>query len=427
MKANQYIAIDLGSSKITAMAAEVLDDGFIRILGIEQKASRGIEHGIINSHIADIAFAINELCSKLQNRAKIGKIKEICIALSAKGMKCRVIKARMDLKNGKLITDKLIEKLTEVCRENAKSENSLIYNVILQKYELDGAETDNPEGKTAKLLLGTYTVIEMAESIVSQMDKLLQRIDKKIIFNTPACEALSAALLDDEEREEGCGIIDFGAGNTSLSIYAKGVLQKLLIVPLGGKNITADIAQEGIAEELAEQIKIDFSNNPKDVSLPKSFNRQLLPVIIESRLEEIIQPIINEISNCKFPLNKGIIITGGASIPEYMPAYIAEKTHLNARHGDHSEWLCADSKTEQYLSPELSLCVGIITLANFSNSQQNTTKNTKENIFKKQIRKIRKWTNQLTIFDGFFNDEDELPKPDNQPVEKTDEIIITEN
>ncbi|HOH54821.1 MAG TPA: cell division FtsA domain-containing protein, partial [Paludibacteraceae bacterium] len=254
MNQNTYIALDLGSSHITAMAAEVLDSGAVKVLATEWKAADDIYHGIIE-HTSGAAFKISELLKLLQNSAKIRDFRQVCVALNAKSMKLFPSSTTRFIGQGKIVTDELLDEMKEECERKNSDENNIVFDVIPVSFEIDGKTTNDPLGQSGNQITGNYHVVKGNARILQQLKSCFIRNQIQIEYAPLSVEALSTVLTEEEERQNGCALIDFGASTTTLAVYKNDVLQELLVVPLGSKNITYDIAELGIEESNAERLK----------------------------------------------------------------------------------------------------------------------------------------------------------------------------
>lgn len=375
MMSNKYVAIDLGSSMISALAAEVQPDGALKILGVESKPSDDVKHGIVEQ-VSGAAFKVNELVKWLQNSSKIPEIEQVSVSIGARSMKHHQTSVSRFVGASKTVSEQLISEMHDECERKVQNDKIAVFDVIPLSYELDGISTDEPAGKTATQITGRYTVIYGNKNISDELDRCFDRTGLKVEYSPIASEALSTAVLEEQEREDGCALINFGASTTTLSIYKHGALQQLLVVPLGGKNITKDIQELGINEQHAERLKClkgtaleSLVEEPVYIQIPSieaekppvRINTQFLATIIESRLEEIMNPIINAIQTYPEALDAGIIICGGASKLNNLVDFITEKSGIYARFGNHADWLM-DKTPEKYLDPVLSQLIGTILL-----------------------------------------------------------------
>lgn len=417
---SKYVAIDLGSSKITAMAVEVLPDGVLKVLGVESKSADDIKYGVVEQ-VSGAAFKVSEILKLLKNSAKLSDIERVSVSVGAKSMKSIGVSVSHLLGSPKKISDSLISDMHEEAGNKIKREGIAIYDVIPLYYELDGMKSDEPEGLNASQITGYYTVVCGSALVKEQIDRCFERTGIIVESSPIEAESLSAALLDDEKRENGCALIDFGASTTSLSIYHRGALQYLMVVPLGGKNITRDIQELGISEQNAEKLKRVKGNalesketepiyiqvpSVESDSEPIKISTKFLATIIEARLDELLLPIINVIDEWSDIIQSGIIITGGASKLRNIDAYLFEKTEIECSFGCHLDWI-ADDQADKYSALELSQLIGTIVL-NHEYRETHPLEAIKKAEKKPKIPK-GDFTKKLTSrFLDFFGDKNEM-------------------
>jgi len=377
MTSNKLIAIDFGSASISAMAAEILDNGAVKILSEESKISDDVRWGIVEKP-SGASFKVSELLKLLKNSAKMPDISQVSVSIGAKTMKQTSASVSRFVGKSNVITEDLLTEMLDECERKSKRDDTTVFDVIPVSYVLDGKTMDDPVGQTASQIIATYNVIFGSSVIKSELERCFDRTGIILEYSPLAVEALSTVVLDEEEREVGCALINFGATTTTLAVYHNDVLQNLLVVPLGAKNITKDIQELGINETNAERLKclkgsaleslidepiyiqiasVDESNPPVKIST------KFLATIIEARLDEITQSIFDAIDNLPFALDAGIVITGGGAKLSGIIEFIAEKTGIYARFGDHSEWL-ADNTPERYHDPKYAQLIGTILLTN---------------------------------------------------------------
>jgi len=145
----------------------------------------------------------------------------------------------------------------------------------------------------------------------------------------------------------------------------------------------------------------------EDGNPPVKISTKFLATIIEARLDEITQPVFETIANLPFALDAGIVITGGGAKLNNMIEFIAEKTGIYARFGDHSEWL-ADNTPEKFHDPKYAQLVGTILLTNEFRKEHPVE--VTENMPGKEPKIPRKKFRDK-IADGFinfFNDDNKL-------------------
>jgi len=143
--------------------------------------------------------------------------------------------------------------------------------------------------------------------------------------------ASAKAVLTEEERELGVALVDLGGGTTDIAIFANDTIKHTGVLPLGGQNLTNDIAF-GLRTPMvsAERIKIKYGCAMVDlVSVdevievptvggrePRRLSRQLLAEICQPRMEEMLDLVDQELtrSGCKHLIGAGVVLTGGSAL-----------------------------------------------------------------------------------------------------------------
>jgi cell division protein FtsA len=377
MISNKLIAIDFGSTHIAAMAAEVREDGTVKIYSDESKVSDDVKWGIVEKP-SGASFKVSELLKLIKNSAKLSDITHVSVPVGAKSMK--QISASVSRFVGKpnVVTENLLVEMLEECQKKSEQADTTVFDVIPASYNLDGKRLDDPVGQTAVQITAGYHVIVGNSIIKSELERCFDRTGFVLEYCPLAAEAISTVVFDEQDLEEGCALINFGATTTTLAVYHEGILQNLVVVPLGATNVTKDIQELGISEVNAERLKClkgsaleSMVNNPvyvliaseNDKNSPVKISTKFLATIIEARLEEIMQPIFAAIDRLSFHLKAGIVIAGGGSKLNNITEFIAEKTGIYPRFGDHSDWLSNDTN-EKFRDSKYAPLIGTILLTN---------------------------------------------------------------
>jgi cell division protein FtsA len=384
---NIYVALNIGSSEITAMAVQKNEEGQLRILGVETGNSEGVRYGeIINPSSA--SAVVNRLLKLLENR--IGRdIGQIYVGLNGRSLKTLKASNGRQLNSGAEVTDVLLyEMISEV--KDAKTEQGAIYEVYMQETKVDDEIEPSPIGCLCEKIVANYRVILGKPELKTNIERCIERTGYGLI-NTPIQTVTTAdALLTNIEKEQGCVLVDFGAHCTSLAIFHHGYLRYLSVIPLGGKNITKDITSLELPENIAEQIKIQFANairstvNPSQrITIkseipgmePKRIPLQTLAMVTEARAGEILDLIFVHIqkSGLAGHLGAGIIITGNASKLQNLDALIQQKTQLPVRLGTHNLHL-EDGTNERYYDIRYSPLIGLLLSADMDCAYQEEEK-----------------------------------------------------
>ncbi len=417
----KLIAIDFGSSRISAMAAEVLESGALRILSEESKTSDDVKWGIVEKP-SGASFKVSELLKLLRNSSRLPDISQVSVPVGAKSMKQTSSSVSRFVTKPNVVTEDLLAEMLEECEKKSQSSETTVFDVIPVSYFVDGKREDEPVGHKADQITATYHVITGNAIIKTELERCFDRTGIVLEYNPLTVESLSTVVLEDQDREAGCALINFGATTTTLAVYHEGALQNLLVVPLGAKNITKDIQELGISEAHAERIKQLKGNalehlvdspmyvqiaSVEDPTVPVKISTRFLATIIEARLEEILQPAFDLLTKLPFDLNSGIVITGGGSKLTGMIDFINEKTGINTRFGDHSEWLSADTH-ERFRDPIYAQLIGTLLLTEEYRKEHPVEETAAKPEKKPKIPRKKPWDKLADGFINFFGDENKM-------------------
>ncbi|OIP82262.1 MAG: cell division protein FtsA [Porphyromonadaceae bacterium CG2_30_38_12] len=372
---NKFVAIDLGSTRISAMAAEVQEDGFLKILGIESKPADDIKYGTVEQ-VSGAAYKINELVKLLENSARLGKVDVVSVSVGAKSMKNIFVTVSHSVGASNTVSELLVSDMLVEAERKVTGEQIAVYDVIPLWYELDGKRMDEPVGQPGNQLVGKYNVVFGNATIAENLERCFDRNGLILEYRCLAVDAISTAVLDEDEREKGCALINLGGLTSTLAIFADGALQKLVVVPLGGKHITKDIEEFGISEQNAERLKCvkgaaleSAVGKPINIKVPsinpenppELVSTQILALAIEARLDDIMNPIFDAIEAFEGSLDSGIILTGNASRLIGISDYIKERTGFKTRFGNYNDWL-GENTDPKYIDISYSQLAGTILL-----------------------------------------------------------------
>ncbi len=421
MISNKLIAIDFGSSRISAMAAEVLENGALRILSEESKISDDVKWGIVEKP-SGASFKVNELLKLLKNSSKLPDISQVSVPVGAKSMKQIQASVSRFVPKPHVITDDLLAEMLEECEKKMQNPELTVFDVIPVSYFIDGKRMDEPVGQKANQIIANYHVVTGNVIVKSELDRCFDRTGIILEFSPLAAESLSTVVIEEHEKEVGSALINFGATTTTLAVYHEGVLQNLLVIPLGAKNITKDIQELGVSEAHAERIKClkgvamdSLVENPvyvqipsvDDPAVPVKISTKFLATIIEARLEEILQPVFDVISKLPYQLEAGIVITGGGSKLKGIIDFINEKTGIYTRFGDHSEWLSDDSP-ERFHDPVYAQLIGTLLLTHEYRKEHPVEETIEKPDKKPKIPRKKPWDKLADGFINFFGDENKM-------------------
>ena len=337
------VAIELGSAKISGIAGKKLPDGSIQILATaSENASDCIRKGVIYN-LDKTTQSLTSIIKKLEStlKASIGKV-----YIGMGGQSLRTIRntevRHMDEEIK--ISQELIDSLKDSNRA-VPIVGYQILGVAPQEYKVGNDLIVEPVGVQTDHIEARFLNIIARKNVKENITKCCDLVPIEIAEDAEdliAPLALAEAVLTSSEKRSGCALIDFGADTTTVSVYKNNILRHLAVIPLGGNNITRDICSQQIEEEDAEALKVRFAqayteptenddeNKTYRLDNGCSINTILLEDIVEARLNEILDNVVNQIvlSGYENKLLAGAIITGGGINLKNMEEAFIKRTKI---------------------------------------------------------------------------------------------------
>ncbi|MDR0768993.1 MAG: cell division protein FtsA [Dysgonamonadaceae bacterium] len=341
-----FVAIDPGTSKIVAMIVRKVSKEEISILHTEKADSENcIKRGCIynvdaaNEKITGLINRLNEDYAKPKLHAPIESV-----YVSIGGQSLHTERYSIHKQVDKMIDQPLLNAIAEEVKQY-KPELYEVLEFLPPEYYVDGQLNASPKGTTASSIEARYQLIVVSNPSLKNLIRraIPQNIEIAGYIVSPL--ATAAAVLEKEEKELGCALVEFGAGVTSVSIYKSGILRYLTTIPLGGSAITKDVRCLNVSEEEAENLKknsgsavTDFEDLRKitideGLSTSREIEVRNLNIIIEARVNEILENVIHQIQESGYAdaLGSGIIITGGGAMLRHLEDSFRNKTNKNLR------------------------------------------------------------------------------------------------
>ena len=280
MAAKEFIvAIELGSSKMTGIAGQKNLDGSISVLAVaKEDSSAFIRKGVVYN-IDKTAQCLQGIVKKLEAQLKT-QIKQVYVGVGGQSIRgVRNVVAK-DLPAGTIVTDALVDELVDANR-NMNYPDQEILDTAVQEYKVDSQYQQDPVGIQCTHLEGNYLNILQRKAFYKNFNKCFEVAGIAIAEMLNAPLALADAVLTEAERRSGCALIDIGADTTTVSVYTKNILRHLAVIPLGGSNISKDIATLQMEESDAEKMKLKYAsaytdNNEIDNNLKYSIDQDRL-------------------------------------------------------------------------------------------------------------------------------------------------------
>jgi cell division protein FtsA len=340
MAAKEFIvAIELGSSKMTGIAGQKNLDGSINVLAVvKEDSSSFIRKGVVYN-IDKTAQCLTSIIKKLENQLKT-EITQVYVGVGGQSIRSVRNVITKDLPAETIITQDMVIELMDSNR-NMKYPDQEILDAAVQEYKVDSQYQLDPVGIQATHLEGNFLNILERKAFYRNLNKCFETAGINVAEMYLAPLALADSVLTEAEKRSGCALVDLGADTTTVSVYSKNILRHLAVIPLGGNNITKDLATLQIEESDAEKMKLKYAsaftdNNDIDNNLKYSIDaeRQVesrkFIEIVEGRLEEIIENVWYQIPSEYYDkLLGGIILTGGGSNMKDIEKAFMNHTHVD--------------------------------------------------------------------------------------------------
>ena len=333
------VAIELGSSKMTGIAGKKNLDGSIQVLAVvKEESSSFIRKGYVYN-IDKTAQCLATIVSKLEKQLKT-TITQVYVGVGGQSIRSIRNVISKELPADTVVTQDMVIELMDANR-NMKYPDQEILDAAVQEYKVDSQFQLDPVGIQCNHIEGNFLNILQRKAFYKNLNLCFEAANINVAEMYLAPLALADSVLTEAEKRSGCALVDLGADTTTVSVYSKNVLRHLAVIPLGGNNITKDIASLQMEEHDAEKMKLKYAsaltdNSEIDNTLKYSIDqdRQVesrkFVEIVEGRLEEIIANVW-----CQVPeelcdkLLGGIILTGGGSNMQNIEKAFSAYTHID--------------------------------------------------------------------------------------------------
>jgi cell division protein ftsA len=317
------VAIELGSTNIIGVAGKKNIDGSISILSvIKEDSTSCINKGVVYN-IDKTVQCLTNIIKRLETSLK-AKVAQVYVGVG--GQSIRSVKNTL-IKELPLDTVVTLDMVNELMDENRNMTYPAqeVLDAITQEYKVDAQYQLDPVGIQCTRLEANLLNILWKKSFYRNLNKCFDNAGIAIAEMYLAPLALADSVLTDVEKRVGCVLVDLGAETTTVSVYYRNILRHLAVIPLGGNNITIDIASLQMDDENAEKMKRKYASaytESKDIDENLNYSidedRQVdsktFIEIVEARLEEIIKNVWYQVpSEYTDKLLGGFIITGGVS------------------------------------------------------------------------------------------------------------------
>ncbi len=342
------VGLDIGTSKVVAVVAEIDIDGSIEIVGIGSHPSRGMKKGVvvdIESTVTAIQRAVEE--AELMAGCQIHSVYVGIAGGHIRSMNSHGIVA---IKDGEVVAAD-IDRVLDAAQAVAIPADQKILHVLPQEYVIDNqGGIKEPLGMSGVRLEAKVHLVTCAVNAAQNIEKCIHRCGLEVDGTIIEQLASNYSVITDDERDLGVCLVDIGGGTSDIAIFTDGSIRHTGVIPIAGDQVTNDIAMAlRTPTQHAEDIKIRYAcaltqlagadETIKVPSVgdrpPRDLSRQSLAEVVEPRYDELFTLIQAEIRRSGYEeiIPAGVVLTGGTSKMEGAVELAEEIFHMPVRIG----------------------------------------------------------------------------------------------
>ncbi|EWH11204.1 cell division protein FtsA [Catenovulum agarivorans DS-2] len=326
LERNLIVGLDIGTAKVVAVVGEILPDNTVSVVGVGSHASEGMDKGGVNNIelvIKSIKRAVHE--AEMMSDCQISSV---YLAISGRHIKCQNENGMVTI-HEKEVTNDDVDNVIHTAKSVPLPSERMVLHVLPQEFSVDVQEgIKSPVGMSGVRLEAQVHLITCANDMAKNIVKCVERCGLKVEALVASSLASSYAVLTDDEKELGVGVVDVGAGTMDLVVYANSAIRHTSVIAVAGNQVTKDIAQIFRTPlSHAEQIKIQYAcaqrhmvSLEESIEVPsvggrpaRSMSRHTLAEVVEPRYQELYDLVMEDISKSGWEeqMAAGIVLTGG--------------------------------------------------------------------------------------------------------------------
>ncbi|MGA0032935.1 MAG: cell division protein FtsA [Burkholderiales bacterium] len=342
------VGLDIGTSKIVAIVAEIKPEGGFEIIGMGSHPSRGLKKGVV----VNIETTVNAIQRALEEAELMAdcKIREVYTGIAGNHIKSFNSQGMVAIKD-KEVAQMDIDRVIETAKAVQIPNDQQILHVLNQEFIIDGQEdVREPLGMSGVRLEVKVHIVTGAVSAAQNIIKCVRRCGLEVNDLILQPLASSVAVLSEDEKDLGVCLVDIGGGTTDMAVFTHGAIRHTAVIPIAGDQITNDIAMAlrtptKDAEDIKQRFGCALSQlaDPQEmVDVPgvgdrssRQLSRKTLAEVIEPRVEELYSLVQTELRRSGYEelLSSGVVLTGGSSAMQGMVELGEEIFHMPVRIG----------------------------------------------------------------------------------------------
>ncbi|WP_020374581.1 cell division protein FtsA [Sulfobacillus thermosulfidooxidans] len=336
-KRQLMLALDVGTTKVSALVAEAKTDGELAVLGIAATPVVGMRRGLV-FEVERVALAIRDAANRANSMAGT-ELTQAAVAINGEHLALTPGQGKIALKTGVIREEDLQHVMAKASHVSMGNDREVI-RVIRRGIAVDGFRgVVDPVGMVAHTMEADVFVVSGLNTVIRNLRHVVNMAGLNVLSFVPAPEASANAVLSDDEKQVGVVHLDVGGGTTGVSVYRGGHLQYLGVVPLGGESITSDLSVGlGVVATQAERLKLEHAavGSEREGTLEvRAVSGQAVKLIPIKELQEIVAARIDEWTDYvekqlqKIEWTKGpaagVVMTGGGALLKGLDSHLATR------------------------------------------------------------------------------------------------------
>ena len=321
------LAIDIGSTKICAVIAEITDEKTISITGAGTTKAQGLKKG----SITNIELASRSIKSAVEDARRVSGVNVTSAIVSISGAYTKSLNSNGIVNiQSKEISFEEIKRVMHTSLYNANIPNEYeVLHALPFNFKVDDQDyIEDPLGMNASRLEVETHIITTQKSNLNNLKKAVKGAGvevENIVLNSYAS---AIATLNDDERELGAAVIDMGGNTSNIAIYSGNSIRYNEYLGVGSNHVTSDLSMAlHTPLNIADQVKLTYGSllTPSNdlIELPvigdeettHEVSLEVVHNVIFARVEETLMILAQfiEKSGLKEQIGAGIVLTGGFS------------------------------------------------------------------------------------------------------------------
>ena len=331
---NRIVGLDIGTTKICAIVAEVQEDDALKITGLGNSPSDGLERGMV----VNVEKTVQSIRTAIDAAQEMSDTRISAVYAGISGDHIHSVNTRTgEPVSGpdNEITEDDKQRVVEAAAKTVPIPmDQEIIHVLPQSFVVDAQPgIKDPVGMSGVRLEADVHIVTGAKTSAENICKSIRRAGLEVAGLVLGPIASSRAVLTPDEEEMGVALIDIGGGTTDLAVFCDSAVRHTAVVRWGGTNVTKDMAiglrtpwkqaetlkcERGCASkslvDLNDLVEVSGVAGRPD----RQVSRMKMTSIIEARMAEIFGYVNQEIKRTEYAnlLGAGIVLTGGGAALE---------------------------------------------------------------------------------------------------------------